>query len=134
MLSNLQSIFKGIESFFSNVELMEKPIEIGNVVLISISTSSFGTGGGGGGGGRGEQAGNGFGFGLGASKSPIALVTIAKDKPGIEGVYIHEFKKGKTGVGEALGEALPKIVEMWQSQRGGESSLSSEDKEKLLNI
>ena len=134
MRTNLQAIFKSIESFFSNVESVEKPIEIGNVVLIPISTASFGTGGGGGGGGRSEQAGNGFGFGLGASKSPIALVTIAKDKPGIEGVHIHEFKKGKTGVGEALVEALPKIFEMWQSQMGGESPLSSEEKEKLLNI
>jgi uncharacterized spore protein YtfJ len=132
MLTNLQSIFKSIESFFSNVESVGKPIEIGNVVLIPISTASFGTGGGGGVGGKGEQAGNGFGFGLGASKSPIALVTIAKDKPGIEGMHIHEFKKGKTGVGEALVEVLPKMFEMWHM--GGESPLSSEEKEKLMNI
>jgi hypothetical protein len=111
MLTNLQTIFKSTESFFSNVESVGKPIEIGNVVLIPISTASFGTGGGGGGGG--EQASNGFGFGLGASKSLIALVT---------------------GVGEVLVEALPTIFEMWQSQMGGQSPLSSEEKEKLMNI
>ncbi len=132
MFANLQTIFKSIESFFSTVESVEKPIEIGNVALIPIFTASFGTGGGGGGGGKGEQAGNGFGFGLGASKSPIAVVIIAKDKPGIEGVQIHEFKKGKTGMGEALAEVLPKIFQMWH--REGESPLSGEEKEKLLNI
>jgi uncharacterized spore protein YtfJ len=134
MLTNLQTIFKNIESFFTTVESMEKPIEVGNVVLIPISAASFGTGGGGGGGGRGEQAGNGFGFGLGASRSLIALVTVAKDTPGMEGVHIHEFKRGKTGVGEALVEALPKMLEMWQSQMGSTPPLSREEKDKLMNI
>jgi len=132
MLTNLQTIFKSIESFFSNVESVEKPIEIGNVVLVPIFTASFGAGGGGGSSGRGEQAGNGFGLGLGASKSLIALVTIEKDKPGIEGVHIHEFKKSKTGVGEALVEALSKMFEMWHM--GSVPSLSGEEKEKLMNI
>lgn len=132
MLANLQTTLKNIESFFSNVESIGKPIEMGNVVLIPISTAFFGAGGGGGGSGKSLQANNGFGFGLGASKSPIALVTIEKDKPGIEGVHIHEFKKGKTGVGEALVEVLPKMFEMWQT--GGESSLSSKEKERLMNI
>ena len=131
ILNNLQSIFKSIESFFSNVESVGKPIEIGDVVLIPISTAFFGTGGGGGKSGR-EQANNGFGFGLGASKSLIALVIVAKDKPGTEGVHIHEFKNGKTGVGEALVEALPKMFEMWQMR--GESPLSNEEREKLMNI
>ncbi|HYA61157.1 MAG TPA: spore germination protein GerW family protein [Candidatus Acidoferrum sp.] len=130
ILNNLQLMFKSIESFFSNVESVGKPIEIGDVVLIPISTAFFGAGGGGGGGG--EQANNGFGFGLGASKSLAALVIVTKDKPGTEGVHIHEFKNGKTGVGEALVEALPKMFEMWQMR--GESPLSNEEREKLMNI
>lgn len=132
MLTNLQTIFKSVESFFSNVESMGRPIEIENVVLIPIYTAFFGTGGGAGRSGKGEQENNGFGLGLGASKSPMALVTIAKNKSGIDGVHIHEFKRGKTSIGEALIEALPKMFEMWHV--GSEPQLSSKEKEKLLNI
>ncbi len=125
VLANLQQIFNGVES-------LGKAVEFGDKVAIPIYQFNFGTGGGGGGGGREGRPSSGVGFGLGGTIGPVAVVILTKDTPAPQGIQIHEFKANK--LGEALAELIPRLWEMIESQIGKREKLSSEKKEKLMNI
>jgi len=124
VLANLQSIFSGVES-------LGKAVEFGDKVAIPIYQFNFGTGGGGGG-GREGRTNNAVGFGLGGTIGPVAVVILSKDMPGAEGIKIHEFKGNK--LGEALAELILRLWEMVESQMGKREKLSTEKREKLMNI
>ena len=125
VLANLQQIFSGVES-------LGKAVEFGDKVAIPIYQFNFGTGGGGGGGGREERTNNAVAFGLGGTIGPVAVVILTKDTPGAQGIQIHEFKTNK--IGEALAELMLRLWEMIESQMGKREKLSTEKKEKLMNI
>jgi uncharacterized spore protein YtfJ len=125
VLANLQQIFNGVES-------LGKAVEFGDKVAIPIYQFNFGTGGGGGGGGREGRPSSAVGFGLGGTIGPVAVVIMTKDVPGPQGIKIHEFNTNK--LGEALAELIPRLWEMIESQMGKREKLSSEKKEKLMNI
>ena len=125
VLGNLQQIFSGVES-------LGKAVEFGDKVAIPIYQFNFGTGGGGGGGGREGRTSSGVGFALGGTIGPVAVVVLTKDAPGPQGIKIHEFKTNK--LGEAFAELIPRLWEMIESRVGKREKLSSEEKEKLMNI
>jgi uncharacterized spore protein YtfJ len=124
VLGNLQQIFSGVES-------LGKAVEFGDKVAIPIYQFNCGTGGGGGGGREGRPS-SGVGFGLGGTIGPVAVIILTKDVPGPQGVQIHEF--GTNKLGEALAELMLRLWEMIESQIGKREKLSSEKKEKLMNI
>jgi uncharacterized spore protein YtfJ len=124
VLGNLQQIFSGVES-------LGKAVEFGDKVAIPIYQFNFGTGGGGGGGREGRPS-SGVGFALGGTIGPVAVIILTKDVPGPQGVQIHEF--GTNKLGEALAELMLRLWEMIESQIGKREKLSSEKKEKLMNI
>jgi len=124
VLGNLQQIFSGVES-------LGKAVEFGDKVTIPIYQFNFGTGGGGGGGREGRPS-SGVGFALGGTIGPVAVIILTKDVPGPQGVQIHEF--GTNKLGEALAELMLRLWEMIESQIGKREKLSSEKKEKLMNI
>ena len=125
VLANLQSIFSGVES-------LGKAVEFGDKVAVPIYQFNFGTGGGGGGGGREGHTSRGVAFGLGGTIGPVAVVILAKDVPGRDGIHIHEFKSNK--LGEALAELMVRLWDLVESQMGKRTKLSAEKKEKLMNI
>ncbi len=125
VLANLQQIFSGVES-------LGKAVEFGDKVAIPIYQFNFGTGGGGGGGGREGRPSSAVGFGLGGTIGPVAIVILTKDVPGPQGIQIHEFNTNK--LGEALAELILRFWNMIESQMGTREKLSSEKKEKLMNI
>jgi uncharacterized spore protein YtfJ len=125
VLGNLQQIFSGVES-------LGKAVEFGDKVAIPIYQFNFGTGGGGGGGGREGRPSSGVGFALGGTIGPVAVIILTKDVPGPQGVQIHEF--GTNKLGEALAELMLRLWQMIESQVGKREKLSSEKKEKLMNI
>ncbi|HYB59080.1 MAG TPA: hypothetical protein VEB88_02405 [Candidatus Acidoferrales bacterium] len=93
VLANLQSIFSG-------VEFLGKAVEFGDKVAIAVYQFNCGTGGAGGGGGGGEgQTNSSVAFALGGMISPVAVVILSKDMPGLEGIKIHEFRGDKLGEG-----------------------------------
>jgi uncharacterized spore protein YtfJ len=124
VLGNLQQIFSGVES-------LGKAVEFGDKVAIPIYQFNFGTGGGGGGGREGRPSSS-VGFALGGTIGPVAVIILTKDVPGPQGVQIHEF--GTNKLGEALAELMLRLWEMIESQIGKREKLSSEKKEKLMNI
>jgi uncharacterized spore protein YtfJ len=124
ILANLQQIFSGVES-------LGKAIEFGDKVAIPIYQFNFGTGGGGGGGREGLTS-SVVGFGLGGTIGPVAVIILTKDKLGAEGIKIHEFKGNK--LGEALAELMLRLWEMVESQMGKRERLTTEKREKLMNI
>ena len=123
VLGNLQQIFSGVES-------LGTAVEFGDKVAIPIYQFNFGTGGGGG--GREGRPSSGVGFALGGTIGPVAVVILTKDVPGPQGIQIHEF--GTNKVGEALAELMLRLWEMIESQMGKRQKLSSEKKERLMNI
>ena len=122
LLTNLQSMFTGVES-------MGKAVEFGDKMIIPIYQFNFSTGGGGGNGGQGQRS-TGFGFGLGGGIVPS--VVLSKYKPGTDEIRIHEFKTGKTG--QVLSEVISRIFEAWDSQMAGRARMTTEKKEKLMSI
>jgi hypothetical protein len=62
----------------------------------------------------------------------VAVIILTKDVPGPGGIQIHEF--GTNKLGEALAELMLRLWEMIESQLGKREKLSSEKKEKLMNI
>ncbi|MGZ4934505.1 MAG: spore germination protein GerW family protein [Halobacteriota archaeon] len=121
VLANLQQIFNGVES-------LGKAVEFGDKVAIPIYQFNFGTGGG----GREGRPSSGVGFALGGTIGPVAVVILTKDVSGPQGIKIHEFKTNK--LAEAFAELIPRLWEMIESQMGKREKLSSEKKEKLMNI
>ena len=75
---------------------------------------------------------SGVGFALGGTIGPVAVIILTKDVPGPGGIQIHEF--GTNKLGEALAELMLRLWEMIESQIGKREKLSSEKKEKLMNI
>lgn len=124
VLANLQSIFSGVES-------LGKAVEFGDKVAIPVYQFNFGTGGGGGGGREGQTS-SGVGFALGGTIGPVAVVILSKDRPGAEGIKIHEFRGNK--LGEAFAELILRLWQMIESQLGKREKLTAEKKERLMNI
>jgi uncharacterized spore protein YtfJ len=124
LLTNLQSMFTGVES-------RGKAVEFGDKMIIPIYQFNFGIGGGRGNGGQGQRS-TGFGFGLAGGIVYTAIVVLLKDKPGTDGIRIHEFKTGKTG--QVLSEIISRIFEAWDLQMAGRARMTREKKEKLMSI
>src|SRR5450756_2419866 len=121
---NSQPMFSAVGSLCNSAEFADD-------VPIANYQFNFGTGGGGGGGREGRPS-SGVGFALGGTIGPVAVIILTKDVPGPQGVQIHEF--GTNKLGEALAELMLRLWEMIESQIGKREKLSSEKKEKLMNI
>jgi len=83
-----------LEKLLSPAHIMGAPLDLGDKSVIPIAEFGFGFGAGSGQGG--EKGGGGAGTGGGGGISPVALIVIHKDIPGIEGIQVMSLRKEST--------------------------------------
>ncbi len=86
-----------------------KPLDLGDKIVIPVTRFGFGFGAGGGGGAEGGQ-----GSGGGAGIEPVALIILYKDIKGPTGIQVMSLRKESTlaQVVNALGDKVaPQIIE-----------------------
>lgn len=105
-----------LEKLLSPGQVVGKPIDLGDKTLIPVTEFGFGFGAGS---GQTAAKGSGVGTGGGGGISPVALIVIHKNIPGVEGIQVMSLRKESSivrvisTIAESLGpQAINAMKEM----------------------
>ncbi len=105
-----------LEKLLSPGQIIGKPIDLGDKSVIPVAEFGFGFGAGS---GQAAEKGSGVGTGGGGGISPVALIVIHKNIPGVEGIQVLSLRKESSivrvisTIAESLGpQAIHAMKEM----------------------
>ncbi len=105
-----------LEKLLSPGQIIGKPIDLGDKSIIPVAEFGFGFGAGS---GQAAEKGSGVGTGGGGGISPVALIVIHKNIPGVEGIQVMSLRKESSivrvisTIAESLGpQAINAMKEM----------------------
>ena len=121
--STVNSLFKGMDAFFTAKTVVGDPIQVGDTTIIPLCDVNFGVGAGAMGGKRSDSAGG----GMGGKLSPTAIVVI---KDGYS--QIINVNEDKGSLGKVL-DMLPGVAEKLKAVLN-RSTVSDEEMEEIKSI